>query len=746
MKKLVFLRATALATVLAAVLVPVSGIAKAWAQSDSADSVVPSYPDADALAAEMRILGANPKDEAALIRAGELTLKIGDIDAAAAFFARADRINPSNARTKAGAARALLHMERPGEALRLFNEADALGVDRAAIASERGLAFDLIGEQERAQREYRLALTRGPDGETIRRYALSLGIVGKREQAFQQIDGLLRQSDRAAWRVRAFVLAMSGDVAGAETIAASMLPGTMASGLLPFFRVLATLGPVDRAFAVHFGEVRPTAQRVADARLIPVLPPLAPEPNQVPPTALAAAAPPPAARVSERRRDRGRDRNRGRGQPVQVAAVVPPPLPLPPSFPPPPDERQQVAESLVAVPATPARNTSGSVGLPGSQPSAGSVLAAAATRQPGAPPAASPVTMPDPNSTAGRVLAEVRARQAREAAARPPVAATATARPANPPAVSSAPDTSTGPVQLALTELPPPSGRLGPVQPASMPIASPQRNAAEETVRPVTSPAAPPRGPAPGPVQLAMTELPPPNAKLGAIRIAPSPVAPQEGPTAAPAAAEARPTDPAGDSILARIVATIGVPAEELDVEPIRPPVTTAPAPAQASVTTPVLTPPTLPANPGAAQSKTSDPVQAELDRKAAAKAAAAKLAADKLAAEKKAAAKKLADENAAKAKALKAEPERIWVQVAGGSSVRDLPREWKRVADKAPAAFKGRTAYTTPLRFTNRVLAGPFKSEDAAQSFVNQIAKAGLTGFVFVSEAGQKIDKLPAK
>lgn len=237
-----------------------------------------------------------------------------------------------------------------------------------------------------------------------------------------------------------------------------------------------------------------------------------------------------------------------------------------------------------------------------------------------------------------------------------------------------------------------------------------------------------------------MTELPPPNGKLGAVRIAPSPIAPPEGPAApsAAVAAEARPTDAAGDSILARIVATIGVPAQELDVEPIRPPVAPVQAPAVAS------TPP--PARPGAADPKTIDPAQAELDRKAAAKAAAAKLAADKLAAEKKAAAKKLADENAAKAKALKAEPERIWVQVAGGSSVRDLPREWKRVADKAPAAFKGRTAYTTPLRFTNRVLAGPFKTEDAAQSFVNQIARAGLTGFVFVSEAGQKIDKLPLK
>ena len=127
-------------------------------------------------------------------------------------------------------------------------------------------------------------------------------------------------------------------------------------------------------------------------------------------------------------------------------------------------------------------------------------------------------------------------------------------------------------------------------------------------------------------------------------------------------------------------------------------------------------------------------------------KALEKKALADKAAAQKKLADKKLADEKAAKLKADKADPSRIWVQVAGGSSVRDLPKEWARLRDKAPAPFKARSAYTTPLRFTNRLLAGPFKTDDDAQSFVNQIAKSGLTGFVFTSEAGQKIAKLPAK
>jgi hypothetical protein len=49
-------------------------------------------------------------------------------------------------------------------------------------------------------------------------------------------------------------------------------------------------------------------------------------------------------------------------------------------------------------------------------------------------------------------------------------------------------------------------------------------------------------------------------------------------------------------------------------------------------------------------------------------------------------------------------------------------------------------------LRATNRVLTGPFKSVDEAQDFVNRLAKAELSGFVFTSAKGQKIDRLGSK
>ena len=262
--------------------------------AQSTEVVAPPAPDADALAAELRVLAANPDDLPALLRAGELALKLGDPTAAASFFARAERIDPRSGRQKAGTAATLLRLERPGEALALFAQAEALGYAPSHYASDRALAYDLTGDQPRAQRDYALALRQDADDpETLRRYALSLGISGEREPALEQIDKLLRRSDRAAWRVRAFVLAMTGDVPGAEKIAVAMLPGGMASSLSPFFARLPSLNAVDRAWAVHFGELTPSPARLADARLAPRLERLIVEPRAPVQTAVLAPAPRP---------------------------------------------------------------------------------------------------------------------------------------------------------------------------------------------------------------------------------------------------------------------------------------------------------------------------------------------------------------------------------------------------------------------------------------------------------------------
>lgn len=222
--------------------------------------------------------------------------------------------------------------------------------------------------------------------------------------------------------------------------------------------------------------------------------------------------------------------------------------------------------------------------------------------------------------------------------------------------------------------------------------------------------------------------------------------------------------------MLARIVAGLSIPAAELGVaEPVRPvPLVAAPAPdtaarviaeAKAKEERDAIAERALAAKTAtdkAAAARTAV-AQTAAAKTAADKAAATKATVDKRTADRKAAtdkkalaAKKLADEKkladgkaAEEKKATRANPERIWVQVAGGAYAGDLPKAYAAVKAKAPTVFGSRGGWSTPLRATNRVLTGPFKTDAEARAFVNQLAKAGVSAFTFTSEPGQAVTKL---
>lgn len=202
----------------------------------------------------LKRLASNARDLSALIDAGDAALQMGDPVAALGFFARADAISPKNAKVKAGLGSALLGNENPFEALNMFNQAVELGIGRDAIALDRGLAYDLIGKQDFAQQDYRFLLaSNGNNPEAIRRFALSLGIVGKRKESESLLTSLLYANDRAAWRIRAFVLAINKDFDGALAITRGSLPPRSAAAIEPFFRYMPKLTPSQQAAAAHFG-------------------------------------------------------------------------------------------------------------------------------------------------------------------------------------------------------------------------------------------------------------------------------------------------------------------------------------------------------------------------------------------------------------------------------------------------------------------------------------------------------------
>lgn len=120
--------------------------------------------------------------------------------------------------------------------------------------------------------------------------------------------------------------------------------------------------------------------------------------------------------------------------------------------------------------------------------------------------------------------------------------------------------------------------------------------------------------------------------------------------------------------------------------------------------------------------------------------ATVAKAANDKTKAKEEAGRKEKAEKKAAASTKGK-HPERHWVQVATGAYKPDLGKAWSNLQKKYPALLARRSAWTTPLNRTNRLLIGPFKTGGEAQTFVNRAAADGFITSPFTSPAGQAVE-----
>ncbi len=304
---------------------------------------------ADRLSRHLRELASDPQNVTALIGAAQASLDVGDGNAALGFFARADEKAPRNGQVKAGLARALLMVDNPREALKMFDAARSLGVADAQLAPDRGLAYDLKGDNKRAQQDYALVLAQGPNDEVSKRFALSLGITGDRDRALKLLDPLLYKRDQGAWRARAFVLAMTGDAPGASRIVHQVMPARMAQTMDGFLPRLAALNPAQKAAAVHLGELPSDVRFASNTVQQPAY--AAPAPTPVP-------TPTPA--TTPMREPESRDVRRRPGTTAILASPPPPkvrrrgsaqPLPVPTPTPAPdPPAPQQLAETDMVQP------------------------------------------------------------------------------------------------------------------------------------------------------------------------------------------------------------------------------------------------------------------------------------------------------------------------------------------------------------------------------------------------------------
>ncbi len=670
--------------------------------------VQPLGPDRGAeLRQHLVTLASNPNSLSALIGAGRAALDTGDAQAALSFFGRAERIAPGDARVLAGMASAFARTEQARPALNLFAQAVSAGAPEAEIAADRGLAYDLIGNPRAAQADYVRSLQRRDDPEVRRRLAISLAVSGHREAALKVIETQLRANDRAAWRTRTLVHAVTGDQAGAEAAARFSLPAQAVPAMLPFLSRLSSLSPEQKALAAHFGhfprdgQARPTYAGVDTS----------PDPGALALAGVGAAPAAPAQQAPVRMaqqttapapaRANARDRARAVGGSNTVAAST---------------ERRAAERGTSYRDSFFARRGTEITPRVRQREQAVQVAAARTSAPPSnpAPGVAQPVTQP-----------------------------------ASPPPVQSAPSEPVAVQQRAVAAavnapaLVPP-----PFAPAPAPAPQPVAQAEPAEVRPQPVPvqtfSLAPSAPAiaaeavPGFTQVAAAEpLPPPASPPPPSDVRPEP----------------------SDQGLAQVAALLAtLPVEEERVvqaarapEPVRrraepPRPLQAPAarePAAAKPTPRATTPRRSAAaeqpDPPNASSRTAAR-GADRNTQNRTRSADAATAAE---AARTSTARNATERSSRSRGAQPAHPSRHWIQLSLGPNADVLPREFTRLKAKAPAVFGSRSPYTVAVRANHRLLVGPFDDEAAARAFMNQLAREGVTSDIFVSETGQEIARL---
>lgn len=679
-----------------ALAVPAAGFAVALvATPASAAPVVQALPSADQtkLNAALARLGRDPRDVSALIDAGDAARRLGDFDAAIGFYRRADEISAGNARVKAGLAASLAQSGDPVAALPLFAEAERAGASPTSLAVDRGLAYDLVGDNATAQRYYAMALGGASDEDVRMRLSISQAIAGDAQASETTIMPLLRKQDKPGWRTRAFALAIAGDTKQAVEVSNTILPPQLAQNIAPYLRYMPRLTRAQQAAAANLGKFpraseighddariaayKPVQVASADANLVPRGEALgsgkAPDrPSRTTRTGGGSKAGPKTGGASIAVADPYRLGGTRTTRSTPSAVKTPEPARVAPPEPKPTIERDGATGELPPL--------------------------ASAT------PGTSPVSTPVSASTSAPVAAKP--------ATTPPAAASSLPPGFDPRAVGAAPvhTAAASPISNGAS----PGFDLTRSVPAQGTPAMPAPQSSTPAPRPVPEPTAPVETPPePGAQQLSLAQI---FADIGKPTMQ---SAPASGAVDIRQIEPARPAPP-------KIVPPKPEPEAPKVVEK---------APAKVD--------PKAKPDPKA---KVGAKVEADDEDKPTGKAAP-KTRAEIAKAKAEAAKAEAAKTAKAKKPAPPSHPSRIWVQIGVGRDKAAIAFDWRRYNKQAPALFKGREPYVSEMGRTNRILIGPFATQKAASGFMADARKQGFSDALpWTSPAGQVVDALSAK
>ncbi|MEM1051704.1 MAG: tetratricopeptide repeat protein [Pseudomonadota bacterium] len=239
-----------------AIVIPLVWSAPAYAQGSTSREVVQPLPSQQVqrLNRALLELARRPRSVVALLEAGDASLAVDDLDAAIGFYGSAAELDPSDARIKLGLAQVYLRSGRPVEALPLLEQAQVAGAELRDVLSARALAYDLVGDQEAAQTDYASAIELSPqDDEIRRRLAISHAISGNTGAFQETLAPLLEARDVAAFRARAFGLAILGEQERAEGIVNTVMPPDLSARINPYLAYMPRLTPAQQAAAANLG-------------------------------------------------------------------------------------------------------------------------------------------------------------------------------------------------------------------------------------------------------------------------------------------------------------------------------------------------------------------------------------------------------------------------------------------------------------------------------------------------------------
>ena len=199
-------------------------------------------------------LAKRPESLPALIEAGDAAVEVGDLDAALGFYGRAREVDADNGQAMLGLAKVYLRSGRPTTALPLFDAARDAGAGLYSIDSDRALALDMVGDQAAAQSSYAVVLQADPDNkEARRRLAVSYAISGNAAAFETTLRPLIDRRDFAAFRARAFGLAILGEQERAAAITDAVMPRDLSAKITPYLEFMPRLTPAQQAAAANLG-------------------------------------------------------------------------------------------------------------------------------------------------------------------------------------------------------------------------------------------------------------------------------------------------------------------------------------------------------------------------------------------------------------------------------------------------------------------------------------------------------------